>query len=158
MAEHSAEIRWTRENQVFIDRRYSRVHTWAFDGGVVLSASPSPANVPVPHSDPALIDPEEAFVATVSSCHMLSFLILAAKRQFRVDSYVDRAVGWMERDARGRLAITKVTLRPHIVFSGETVPSQSELDELHEQAHDDCYIANSVRTEITCHGSLEHAA
>ena len=149
MAEHRATIDWANPNEEFTRGRYSREHTWAFDGGVVVQASPSPAVVPAPWSNEAAVDPEEAYVASVSSCHMLTFLALAAKKRFVVDSYVDDAVGFMEKNEDGRVAVTRVVLRPDIAFSGDRVPGPEDLDRLHHQAHQHCFIANSVRTEIT---------
>jgi organic hydroperoxide reductase OsmC/OhrA len=148
MSEYHARVVWNRGDGVFTDNRYSRVHEWHFDEGVVVTASASPHVVRAPLSAAAAVDPEEAFVAAISSCHMLTFLYLAAKRRFRIDSYVDAAVGLMEKNAQGRLAITRVTLRPDIRFSGESLPTQKDLDELHHAAHEECYIANSVRTEV----------
>src|SRR6185295_2701717 len=119
-----------------------------FDGGIELPGSSSPHVVPLPMSDAAAVDPEEAFVASIASCHMLWFLSLAAAKRFRVDRYDDEASGVMEKNAEGRLAITRVTLRPAVAFSGERVPSAEEIGKLHHRAHEQCFIANSVRTEI----------
>lgn len=148
MAEHLATVRWERRDEAFVDNRYRRAHVWAFDGGLTVPASASPHVVRSPMSDPHAVDPEEAFVASLASCHMLWFLSLAARRGFRVDSYQDDAVGLMEKNAEGRLAITVVTLHPHVVFGGDTIPAPEAIDELHHAAHHECYIANSVRTEI----------
>lgn len=150
MAEHTVTVHWQRRNQVFTDNRYSRGHTWAFDGGVEVPASSSPHVLPSPYSDPSAVDPEEAFVASISSCHMLWFLSLAAKRGFCVDSYADDAVGIMEKDQSGRFAMTRVTLRPKAIFSGDRLATQAELQGLHHEAHEQCFIANSVKTEIHC--------
>ncbi len=150
MAEHTVTVHWQRRNQLFTDNRYSRGHTWAFDGGVEVPASSSPHVLPSPYSDPSAVDPEEAFVASISSCHMLWFLSLAAKRGFCVDSYADDAVGIMEKDQSGRFAMTRVTLRPQAIFSGDRLPTQAELQSLHHEAHEQCFIANSVKTEIHC--------
>jgi organic hydroperoxide reductase OsmC/OhrA len=147
MSEHVAAVEWTREGARFVDNRYSRAHRWEFDGGAVVPASASPHVVPVPLSDPAGVDPEEAFVASLASCHMLFFLSFAAKRGLVVESYRDEAVGVMGKDAEGRLAITMVTLRPHTVFSGDA-PAREVLDEIHHAAHEACFIAISVKTEI----------
>ena len=153
MGEYLATVRWQRGDQKFSDNRYSRAHEWEFDGGVVVPGSPSPHVVPEPLSDPSAVDPEEAFVAAISSCHMLTFLSIAAKRRHVVDRYVDRAVGVLEKNEAGREAVTKVTLNPQIQFSGEQ-PSQAELQKLHEMAHQLCFIANSVKSEIVvCDGS-----
>lgn len=150
MAEYNAEIIWTRGDQDFLGNRYSRRHLWRFDGGIEVPGSSSPHVVPLPWSDAAAVDPEEAFVAALSSCHMLWFLVLAAKRQFCVDSYVDAAVGVMDRNADGKLAMTVVTLRPTVVFSGENLPTREQIDQLHHKAHVECFIANSVKTEVRC--------
>ncbi len=150
MASHTAEVIWVRGNQDFLSNGYSRRHVLRFDGGVVVPGSSSPQVVPVPMSDPAAVDPEEAFVASIASCHMLWFLALAAKRKFCVDRYADAAVGVMERNAAGKEFISLVTLRPGVVFSGDRVPSLAELHALHHRAHEECFIANSVRTEIRC--------
>jgi organic hydroperoxide reductase OsmC/OhrA len=150
MANYTATVRWERNDQRFIDSRYSRGHTWTFDGGVTIPASSSPHVVPIPYSDASAIDPEEAFVASLSSCHMLWFLSIAAKRGFCVDSYADDAVGVMEVDQSHRLAMTRVTLRPRAIFSGDRRPTQADIQTMHHQAHEECYIANSVKTEVRC--------
>jgi organic hydroperoxide reductase OsmC/OhrA len=152
MSEHhyTAEIRWERGEAVFTDNRYSREHSWRFDGGVEVRASSSPQVVRLPFSAEAAVDPEEAFVAALSSCHMLSFLYLAAKRGFRADSYVDAATGVLGRNSAGKLAMPCGTLHPGVVFSGEKRPTRTDLEQLHHQAHEDCYIASSVRTEVRC--------
>jgi organic hydroperoxide reductase OsmC/OhrA len=147
MSLHTAEVHWDRRDAVFTDKRYSRAHRWSFDGGVVVPASSSPHAVPLPYSDPANVDPEEAYVAALSSCHMLTFLWLAARQGFVVDSYTDAAEGLMQVNEAGKEAVTRVTLRPRIVFSGRQ-PSEAELEALHHQAHDECYLANSVKTAI----------
>jgi len=147
--EYTATVRWQRgPDEAFTDNKYSRGHTWAFDGGVTVPASSSPLSVRLPLSRADAIDPEEALVAAVSSCHMLTFLYLAAKQGFAIDSYEDAAVGMMTKNDRGKLFISKVTLRPRIVFSGEKQPSKAELAELHHHAHEECYIANSVLAEV----------
>jgi organic hydroperoxide reductase OsmC/OhrA len=148
MKEFEARVAWQRAGQVFLDGRYSRAHDWQFDGGLRLRASSSPLSVPVPMSDPAALDPEEALVAAASSCHMLFFLSLAAQRGFTVDSYVDRSTGYLGEDSEGRMAMTRIELRPAIVFAGERRPSGAELDAIHHDAHARCYIANSLKTEI----------
>jgi organic hydroperoxide reductase OsmC/OhrA len=149
MGEYTATLEWQRDGAVFTDHRFSRAHRWRFDGGADVPGSASPLIVPPPLSDPAAIDPEEAFVAAIASCHMLWFLALAAKQGFVVDHYRDAAVGIMEKIESGKQAITRVTLRPDIGFSGDKRPSPDELQSLHHKAHDNCFIANSVRTEIT---------
>jgi organic hydroperoxide reductase OsmC/OhrA len=150
MAHYSAEIVWERGAQSFVDQKYSRAHRWRFDGGAEIAASSSPSVVPVPMSDASAVDPEEAFVASLSSCHMLWFLSLAAKAGFVIDRYRDEAVGVMEKNDAGKLAMTKVTLRPLVVFSGERKPTPVEIEALHERAHAECFIANSVRTTVIC--------
>ena len=150
MSEHGATICWRRDGATFVDQRYSRGHEWRFDGGATVAASASPSVVPAPWSLPAAVDPEEAYVAAIASCHMLWFLSLAADRGWLVDSYEDEAVGLMARDAERRLAVTQVTLRPHVVCGGDRQPTPDELLDLHHAAHDACFIANSVRTEIVC--------
>ena len=147
-AEYGAEVVWTRDGQDFLSNRYSRRHLLRFDGGAEVAGSSSPHSVPLPMSDASAVDPEEAFVAALASCHMLWFLAIAAKRRFIVDHYVDAAVGVMARNAEGRLAMTRVTLRPRVVFSAERQPMPEELDALHHKAHEECYIANSVKSEV----------
>ena len=144
---YQARIAWKRGDAAFSDNRYSRGHEWTFDGGVKVPASSSPAVVPR-YSVERAVDPEEALVASASSCHMLWFLSLAAGRGFVVDSYVDDASGVMEKNAEGKLAITLITLRPRIAFSGDAVPDSGALDELHHDAHASCFIANSLKSEI----------
>ncbi len=150
MSEYTATIHWQRGAQPFTDNRYSRGHTWTFDGGAQVPASSSPHVVPLPYSVASAVDPEEAYVASLSSCHMLWFLSIAAKRGFRIDSYTDTAVGIMEKNEAGRLAMTRVTLRPRVVFSGATPPGAAELEAMHHEAHQQCFIANSVKTEVRC--------
>ena len=149
MSQYNAKISWRRaEEEDFIRSEYSRAHQWSFDGGVTVPASSSPHIVPIPYSVEANVDPEEAYVASISSCHMLFFLSIAAKRRFVIDEYIDNAVGIMAQDDSGRLAITKVILRPQISFSGDKQPSAEQIKKLHHQSHDQCFIANSVRSEI----------
>ena len=150
MSHYTSTIRWERGAQAFLDNRYSRAHFWRFDGGTEIPASSSPSVVPLPMSRADAVDPEEAFVASLSSCHMLWFLSIASKRKFTVDSYEDRAEGVMAKNAGGRLAMTKITLRPLVTFSGATVPDRTQLDALHHAAHDQCFIAHSVRSEVVC--------
>lgn len=150
MSEYFAIIHWERNGEAFTDNRYSRSHTWTFDGGIEVPASSSPHVVPLPYSNPSAVDPEEAFVASLSSCHMLWFLSIAAKRGFRVDSYTDDAAGVMKKDESGRLAITRVTLRPRVTFSGDKLPTQAEIQAMHHEAHEQCFIANSVTTDVRC--------
>ena len=146
--EYAAEVVWARDGQDFLSNRYSRRHLLRFDGGAEVAGSSSPHSVPLPMSDASAVDPEEAFVASLASCHMLWFLAIAAKRRFIVDHYADAAVGVMARNAAGRMAMTRVTLRPHVAFSGERQPTAEELDALHHKAHEECYIANSVTSEV----------
>lgn len=149
MSQHSATIVWHRaEHEAFSDNHYSRGHQWQFDGGAVVDASASPHVVPLPYSVEANVDPEEAFIAALSSCHMLVFLGIAAKRRYVVDSYIDNAVGELGKLANGREAVTTVRLRPQVVFSGERQPSAEQIEKLHHLAHENCFIANSVTTEV----------
>lgn len=152
MQQFEATVTWQRGTQPFTDQRYSRAHTWDFDGGISLPASSSPLSVPVPMSEPANVDPEEALVAAASSCHMLFFLSLAAKQGFVVDEYRDHAIGKLERDASGRVAMTEIRLRPAIAFAGARQPGFHELAALHHEAHEKCYIANSLKTNIVVEG------
>ena len=149
MHEHKATIHWHNNGPDFLKGRYSREHTWTFDGGLTVAASSSPSVVPVPWSNAANVDPEEAFVAALSSCHMLTFLWLAQKEGFQVESYRDEAVGTIAKNERGGLWVDKVTLRPQIAWVGEKVPTAADLDRLHHRSHEDCFIANSVKTEVT---------
>lgn len=149
MSEYVAVVAWERRHARFVDGRYSRAHRWEFDGGTVVPASSSPLVVPVPLSDSSAVDPEEAFVASLASCHMLWFLSLAAKRGYCVETYRDRALGVMDRGANGRLAITAVTLHPHTVFGSGTVPTPEVVAAMHVAAHGECFIANSVTTRLT---------
>ena len=149
MSEHTATIIWQRGEQAFTDDAYSRAHRWEFDGGAVIDASASPDVVPLPKSVAENVDPEEAFVAALASCHMLFFLSLAARRGYVVDSYTDAALGYMGKNEEGRSAITRVALEPKVAFAGETIPTAAELEKLHQRAHELCFIANSVKTEVT---------
>jgi organic hydroperoxide reductase OsmC/OhrA len=148
MSTYTAGIRWNRGEQKFTDNRYSRAHTWHFDGGTVVPASSSPAVVPLPMSDAGAVDPEEAFVASLASCHMLWFLSITAKRGYTVDAYADDASGVMAKNAAGRLAMTAVTLRPLVTFSGAKLPDRAALDALHHAAHEECFIAASIRSAV----------
>jgi organic hydroperoxide reductase OsmC/OhrA len=154
MGEYTAEIVWRRSGATFTDNRYSREHRWRFDGGTEVPASASPHVVPLPLSAAAAVDPEEAFVAALASCHMLWFLSLAAKRGYVVEEYRDLPVGVLAKTGEGKVAMTRVTLRPEVTFGGERSPSRSELDGLHHEAHERCYIANSVRTEVRCESTM----
>jgi organic hydroperoxide reductase OsmC/OhrA len=149
MSTHRASVVWERaEGAVFKDNRYSRGHRWEFDGGAIVAASSSPAVVPLPLSDPKGVDPEEAFVASLSSCHMLWFLFYAAKGGFVVDSYADAAEGHMEKTADGNQWMSRVILRPDVRFAGNP-PDAAAMAEMHDKAHHACFIANSVKTTIT---------
>ncbi|WP_104039916.1 OsmC family protein [Vibrio hyugaensis] len=149
MSQHTARIKWQRNvDELFSDNQYSRAHIWEFDGGLQVPASPSPYVVPSPLSVEENIDPEEAFVAALSSCHMLVFLSIAAKRRYVVDSYLDEAVGELTAGENGKEWVSKVVLRPKIVFLGEKQPTCEQLEKLHHMAHENCFIANSVKTEV----------
>lgn len=148
MHTYKAVVTWNRGDQKFTDNRYSRGHAWRFDGGAEVPASSSPYVVPVPMSVAANVDPEEAFVAAVSSCHMLFFLNIAAKGGFVIDRYEDSASGVMEKNAEGRIAMTRITLRPHIAFGGERHPTADEIARMHHESHEQCFIANSIKTDV----------
>jgi organic hydroperoxide reductase OsmC/OhrA len=151
MEHHGASLVWQRaQGEGFTNQRYSRRHTLHFDGGAVLPASSSPSIVPLPMSDAAAVDPEEMFVASLASCHLLWFLSIAAGRGWVVDQYHDDAFGTLARDASGRMMMTEVTLRPLVTFAGERQPDATELNALHHQAHEQCFIANSVKTQVRC--------
>jgi organic hydroperoxide reductase OsmC/OhrA len=150
MARHTCEVLWQRGDQAFLDLRYSRMHVLKFDGGIEVPASASPHNVPLPYSNAAAVDPEEGFVGSLSSCHMLWFLAIAAARGFRVDRYHDRAEGDLGNDGNGRMSMTVITLRPYAAFSGSRLPSAAEISHMHHAAHEECYIARSVRSEVRC--------
>ena len=149
MGQYTAAVIWERNGAVFTDNRYSRGHHWRFDGGVEVPASSSPLSVRIPLSVAEAVDPEEAFIAALSSCHMLWFLSIAARRGFVIDRYQDDAVGVMGKNAAGRTAMTAVTLRPDVTFAGER-PPRADLDAMHHEAHELCFIANSVTTEVRC--------
>jgi organic hydroperoxide reductase OsmC/OhrA len=144
MSEHKATISWSRGDRDFTYETYPRDHTWRFEGGVEVPASAAPAYLGTAER----VDPEEGFVAAVSSCHMLTFLAIAARKRLVVERYDDDAIGVLEKNAEGKLAVTRVTLRPRIAFGGEA-PAADVIERLHELAHESCFIANSVRTEIT---------
>src|SRR5215471_10056989 len=156
MHKHEARVTWARgPNEKFTDIRFSRVHEWAFDGGVTVGASASPSVVPSPLSAADAVDPEEALVASTSSCHMLYFLFFAAKRGFVVERYDDQAFGVLEKNQSGKMFMSRITLRPHVSFSGDKVPSADDLTSLHHAAHDECFIANSLQSEIVVEPVLE---
>ena len=155
MSTHLATTHWQRGSaEAFTDQRYARRHAWHFDGGAVVPGSSAPSSVPLPYSDPAAVDPEEAFVAALSSCHLLWFLHLAAQAGWVVDDYRDEATGSMARNARGKVAFTQVTLRPAVRFAG-AAPTPDQHAALHHRAHDECFIANSVACEVHCHPTIE---
>ena len=147
---HTATVVWERGDEPFVDNRYSRRHVIRFDGGAEMPGSSSPHVMKPPLSDPSAVDPEEMFIASLSSCHMLWFLSLAARQRFRVDRYEDEAQGVMEKNAQGKVAITRVTLRPAVQFSGDKLPTREEVEHLHHEAHEECFIASSVKTEVRC--------
>ena len=150
---YDATIEWTRGDQAFVDNKYSRAHVWRFDGGAVVPGSSAPASVPLPWSDASAVDPEEAMVASLSSCHMLWFLAFAAKAGWVVDRYFDEASGELDRNPEGRRYLARVILRPVTTFTG-AAPTQEQLDVLHHAAHDHCEMAHSVRSEITIEASF----
>jgi organic hydroperoxide reductase OsmC/OhrA len=152
MSEHKAIISWQRAGPDFLKGKFSREHTWTFDGGVTVPASASPSVVPAPWSNAAAVDPEEALVASISSCHMLTFVWLASRQGFQLDSYHDEAVGVMTKNEKGVPWVSQVTLHPKIVYSGEKRPTPAEEQHLHHEAHEQCFIAQSVRTEIRVAG------
>lgn len=152
---HTALIRWHVGDADFLGKRYSRAHTWTFDGGVQVPASSSPHGVPLPMSDASAVDPEEAFVAALSSCHMLWFLDIASRAGVAIASYEDAAEGHMGRNAAGKLVVDLVTLRPRVRVTGARVPDAAALAALHHEAHEACFLANSVRCEIRCEPVLE---
>ena len=149
MSTYTAMIRWSRKGaEGFAKGQYSRAHEWVFDGGVTVAASPSPHIVPQPWSELAAVDPEEAFVASLASCHMLFFVDLARRAGFVVDSYEDEAEGVLEKRADGKMWMSRVALRPRITWAGDP-PDEAAVADLHHRAHDACFIANSVTTEVT---------
>ncbi len=149
MSEHKAIIKWVQSQGDFLKGTYSREHTWTFDGGVTVAASSSPAAVRPPFSNPANVDPEEAYVASVSSCHMLTYLYIASRKGFEIASYEDEAVGTMTKNERGIPWVSSVILRPRIVYGGGKSPNRDDEQQMHHAAHEQCFIANSVKTEIT---------
>ena len=149
MSEHKVILEWKRETDRFSYETYNRDHVWIFEGGVRVPASAAPAY----RGNPAHVNPEEALVAALSSCHMLTFLAVAAKKQYVVDRYDDSAVGFLEKNANGKLAITRVVLCPRVTFGGPNTPTQEQIQSLHERAHSECFIANSVTTVVTVEGS-----
>jgi len=154
MSEHRAAIRWKNPNPGpdFLKGKYSREHTWTFDGGLTVPASPAPSVVPAPWSNAAHVDPEEAFVASIASCHFLTFVFVASRRGFQVDAYEDDAVGEMKKNERGVPWVARVVLSPSVTYGAEKRPSRDQEAELHHLAHEQCFIANSVKTEIIVSG------
>lgn len=148
MTDYHASVSWDRDGAKFTDNRYRRLHTWTFDEGLDVPASASPHSVPLPYSEARAVDPEEALVAAVSSCHMLWFLSIAAKRGVVVERYVDNPVGTLGRNAKGKEVITVITLRPEIAFGGEQRPSSADIEAIHHEAHEVCCLANSVTAEV----------
>ena len=144
MSAHKATIKWTRNGTDFGYRTFSRDHVWTFENGIEVQASATPAYL----GNPQCVDPESAFVAALSSCHMLTFLALASNKGFVVDSYEDYSVGTLEKNINGKLAVTQVELRPRIVYSGDNRPARADIDWLHDKAHRECFIANSVTTKV----------
>ncbi|HXU00143.1 MAG TPA: OsmC family protein [Polyangia bacterium] len=152
MAQHKAKIEWKCTTPDFRLGKYTREHSWTFDGGVTVPASAAPAVVPAPWSNPANVDPEEAFVAAISSCHMLTFLHVARLGGFQVESYEDEAVGDMAKNERGVAWVAVVTLNPKIVYAGDKRPTHEQEAELHHKAHDGCFISQSIKTEVKVTG------
>ena len=147
---YEARVTWSRQNaEKFTDNRYSRAHEWSFDGGITVRASSSPSVVPLPLSAADAVDPEEALVASVSSCHMLYFLFFAAKKGFVIDRYDDEAFGVLAKNEAGKMFMSRITLRPKVAFAGDKTPSADELNALHHSAHEECFIATSLKSEIT---------
>lgn len=149
MYEYEAKVTWKRKaNEVFIDQKYNREHKITFENGLAIDGSPSGRIVPVPYSNPNFLDPEQTFVASLSTCHMLFFLDLCSRDGIIVDSYTDDAIGVLKRTGRNKMAMTKVTLRPKGAYSGDNIPTMEQLEDIHHRAHELCYIANSVSSEI----------
>lgn len=150
MVNHEATIHWRQQaDENFLKGRYSREHTWEFDGGIRVPASPSPSVVPIPFSNPAAVDPEEAFVASIASCHMLTFLYIAGKKGYEVLSYTDKASGTMTKGENGVPWVSEVILNPDIEYHPERTPDSNTVSQLHEAAHHQCFIANSVKTNVS---------
>lgn len=146
---YNVKIKWKKnEDEIFTDKKYSRAHKWSFDCGIEVQASSSPHVVPIPYSNENAIDPEEAFVAAISSCHMLSFLPLAADKNYIVESYEDNAEGVLATNSNKILSMTKVTLKPKIIFSGVNIPTKKQVDALHYLSHEQCFISNSIKTSV----------
>ena len=154
---YQATVHWQRPvGAPFTDNKYSRAHEWRFDEGVVVPASPAPSSVKAPMSRADAVDPEEALVAACSSCHMLFFLAFAGRQGFVIDSYTDTAVGVMTKNDSGKLYISAITLDPKIVWSSDKQPTDADIAALHERAHTECYIANSILATVTVAGMPAH--
>jgi organic hydroperoxide reductase OsmC/OhrA len=148
MSTYTATIRWSRDGaEGFTKGQYSRAHVWEFDGGALVPASASPHIVPAPWSDAAGVDPEEAFVTSLASCHMLFFVDFARRAGFVVDDYVDEAEGVLDKRADGKMWMSRVTLHPRVTW-GDDPPDEAALADLHHRAHEACFIANSVTSEV----------
>jgi organic hydroperoxide reductase OsmC/OhrA len=154
---HTAHIEWQRDGHGFTDHRYSRVHRWSFDGGLQVPASASPSIVRAPYSDPAGVDPEEGFVAALSSCHMLWFLDVAAREGLQIERYADRAEGYLETRPDGKQWLARVRLLPVVVVSGARPPDDALMQHLHHRAHEECFLANALKSEMTVEGSWTYA-
>ncbi len=145
---YNVKVYWKKKSdEKFTDNKYSRAHKWIFDCGIEFPASSSKHIVPLPMSDESAVDPEEAYIASLSSCHMLWFLSIAARKKYIVESYEDNAEGTLEKDENGKLAMTEVTLKPKVNFI-ENTPTQNQLEEIHHLAHEECFISNSVKTKV----------
>jgi organic hydroperoxide reductase OsmC/OhrA len=149
ISEYRATIVWQRAGETFTDNKYSRLHEWRFDDGTVVAATASPHIVPPPHSDGRRVDPEEAFVAALSSCHMLFFLSFAARQGLLIDRYTDQAMGILADRGDGKLAMTEVTLQPAVTLANSAAGSDEMINSLHHAAHEHCFIASSVNTRIS---------
>ncbi len=148
--EISTSIIWHKgKEEIFLDGQYKRTHQWIMKGGMILNASASPEIVPIPMSDPALIDPEEAFLSSVSSCHMLFFLSIAARKKLVIDSYQDTPIAIMGKNENGKMAVQSITLQPKVVFGEGKAPNEKTLNRIHQIAHANCFLANSINTKIT---------
>ena len=158
MSSHGCVVEWSRGDAPFTCGQYSRAHEWRFDGGAVVRGSSSPHSVRVPWSDPQAVDPEEALVAATASCHMLWFLSLAAEQGYVVDGYTDAAEAQLGPIGFGRQGILAIVLRPQVTFSRGREPDDAAVHQLHEVAHERCYIANSLRSEVRVEGSWRLAA
>ena len=155
MPNYRATITWKRNSEKFLDHKYQRLHTWTFENGLTINAAASPHIVPEIYTDRSLIDPEEAFTASVASCHMLWLLSLAATKKFKVNRYLDQSEGVLEKNSEGKLAMTRVILSPIVLFDAEYAPSENDFINLHREAHGKCFIANSIKSEIEIKPEME---